>query len=157
MLVTPAIRKAVSLIERMARLGGLGRADRIAVTGPGAVDGVGALCRLGFDEAVCLSGAGCGCVHAGAPAEGLLIPDRLSDWALAERLDAAAGWLAGEGVVVARLRDVDQDLVLQARLERAGVELRSTVFDMSRGVIVAHRVRRRPVRGRAAVPQARAA
>ena len=128
--------------ERMARLGSLRSAERIALLGPGGADALCSLCRLGFEEAVCLGDGDGPCCHGDAPVSALLVPDRLTDLLLTERLHSGLRWLGATGAVILRLRDVDQDRVVQSALEQTGFTVRSTVFDLSRGALVAHRVTR---------------
>ena len=127
-----------TLTDRMVALARARTTDTISVVGPHALDMAVDLCRRGFEQVTCGCAAGLPCAgeHSGV----LFVDGPLPDDRLANRLGAAASLLAEQGVLVMRLSDIDQDLKVMQVLERSGLELLSTVYDLSCETLVAHRL-----------------
>ena len=136
----PALSASPTLTDRMVALAGARTTDTVAVAGPRALDVVIDLCRRGFEQVTCGCAAGLPC--AGEHSSVLFVDGPLADDQLAGGLGAAASLLADRAVLVMRLSHIDQDLRVVGVLERSGLELLSTVYDLSCETLVAHRLLR---------------
>ncbi len=72
----------------------------------------------------------------------LILAGRLPAPALAQKLRQTLSLVRTGGVVVAQLEDLDDDVQIEATLKEQLCEVRSTVFDLSHEVLVAHRIAR---------------
>ncbi len=126
--------------ERMLRLAGAGPQSAVCVAGRGAVDLLVKLCRDGFARVECLRQATCAC--ADGSADVLVIPGGLATESLVSVLLRTARVLRDGGVLVLRLDEIDDDCAVQAALAGLNWRADSAVYDLSAGVLVAHRVRR---------------
>ena len=127
------------------RMINLSRADRQAVVsifGPQSLELASLLCRRDFSHVQCAIDMTSNV--ANDPSDVLILSGELSGPELARRLHDILHWLGREGVIVARLKDLDDDLAVEAALRTEPCEVASTVFDLSHEVLVAHRITRTP-------------
>lgn len=127
-----------TLTDRMVALARVKVTDPISVVGSGALEMVVDLCRSGFEQVTC------GCAwrlpRDGEHSDVLFVNGPSADDDLARRLGDASSLLGRQGVLVMPLADLDQNPKVVQALERSGLEVLSTVYDLSRETLVAHRV-----------------
>ena len=136
------------LLDRMITLSRADRGNVVSILGPESLEIVSILCRRDFSRVQCATYMTSNA--ANDPSDVLILSGRLSGAELAERLHHTLGLLRNGGVIVAHLKDLDDDRALEAALEAETCEVESTVFDLSHEVLVAHRVSRAPALRRAA-------
>ncbi|CAN5219993.1 hypothetical protein BH09PSE2_BH09PSE2_19090 [soil metagenome] len=137
----PLFRDAQSEASHIVTLSRAQPHDAVVVAGPRSLNTMVELCRRGFEHVTCACGAES--AHADEAAAVVLIGGPVADALLTVLAHTAAALLAEEGAVVVRLAHIDQDRHLESALNDADLEIRSTVFDVSGGVLVNHRVVRR--------------
>ena len=125
--------------ERLLRLARARREAAVCTAGRGNVELMIRLCREGYAKVECLRQATCGCADGGVDL--LLIPGGTVAESVTSILSRTVRVLREGGVVALKLDDVDDDCAVQAALAGLGLEVASTVFDLSDGVLVAHTVR----------------
>jgi len=98
------------------------------------------LCREGYSRVECLRQATCTCADEGADV--LIIPGATASESLVSVLLRTASVVREGGVVALKLDDIDDDCAVKAALRSLGLEVATTVFDLSNEILVAHKVRR---------------
>lgn len=137
-----------SLAGRMVVLARAQADEAVCAMGARALDMVVDLCRSGFEHVICGCASGQRC--AGEHSRVLLIDGPVPEAELASRLRAATPLVMEAATIVLCLSDVDQDARVVQLLAQAGLDVASTVYDLSHEVIVAHRVLRAEARSLAA-------
>ena len=125
-------------VRRMVSCAAARTADTVAVVGPQALDYVLALCRSGFERAVCVSAQSPRA--CGEPIDHLFVTGPMTDDQLALVVSSIGRRVHADGVIVAALRDVDQDGIVCRALGELGLAAASPVLEGSGGLMAAHRL-----------------
>ena len=111
--------------------------DRIAVVGPQSLDYLVALCRLGFEAAVCISGEDArSCVE---PVDHLFVTGVMKEDRLLRVVSSTLRRLKDDGTIVASLRDVSQNQIISTALAEIGFANSTPVFESAGLLLVSHR------------------
>ena len=114
-----------------------GVTDRIAVVGAQSLDYLVALCRLGFEAAVCISGEhACACSE---PVDHLFVTGVMKEDRVALVVSSIARRLNDNGTIVASLRNAGQDQIISMALDDIGFANSRPVFDSTGLLLVSHR------------------
>ena len=113
-------------------------ADTIAVVGPQGLDYLLALCRSGFERAVCVSAQSPRA--CGEPIDHLFVTGPMSDDQLALVVASIGRRVRSDGTVVATLRDAGQDTIICKALDALGLVAASPVLESSGSVVASHRL-----------------
>jgi hypothetical protein len=121
----------------------LANADRrgsVSVAGPDSLAAMISLCRDGFDHVECARQATS--PSADEASDLLLVAGEMSTEALSALLRRTSRLLRDGGVLVVQLRLPRDDETVRAALHAAGMDIASTLFDLSAGCLVSHTVAR---------------
>ena len=128
--------------RRLVKLSRANAHDLVSVAGPSALDLLSLLCRDNFERVQCARQATCGAANDASDV--LIVVGPLSASSLSEQLQRTLRLLRDGGVLAVQLAHLDDDVALQHWIEAHGLEIASTVFDLSHEILVAHALVRRP-------------
>ena len=112
-------------------------ADLIAVSGPGGLDLLGALFRMGFEQVVCLPAA---VPSFREPFGAILLAGHRDFEAVARTLRTLVPHLRDGGVLACELPTFEDDCRVETCVASLGSSINSTVFDLRNRVLVRHTV-----------------
>ena len=127
-------------VRRMVSCAAASTADTIAVVGPQSLDCLLALCRSGFERAVCVSAQSPRA--CGEPIDHLFVTGPMTDDQLALVVSSIGRRIRPGGAIVATLRDAGQDLVICKALGELGLVVASSAPESSGRVVASHRLSR---------------
>jgi hypothetical protein len=128
------------IVRKSVILAKAGKAQHISVAGPDSLAALVALCRAGFDHVECARQATCAC--ADEASDVLLILGSHSPDELAGVLARTSRLLRDGGVLVVQMDGPGDAAAIRRALERSGMRVGSTVFDLAPGRLVSHTVER---------------
>jgi hypothetical protein len=119
----------------------------ISVAGPDSLAAMVSLCRDGFDHVECVRQATCRCADGASDA--LLIVGLMSTYELSSVLQRTCRLLRDGGTLVVQLQKPKDDVIVRSALNGLGIEITSTVVDVSAGSLATHGIERRTALERA--------
>jgi hypothetical protein len=128
------------IVEKSISLSRADRGGSVSVAGPDSLAAMISLCRDGFDHVECARQATSAC--ADETSDVLLVTGMMSPEALSGVLNRTCRLLRDGGVLVVQLQYPRDDDAVRAALNAAGMNVASTLFDLSAGCLVSHTVER---------------
>jgi hypothetical protein len=128
------------IVQKSVFLANADRRGAVSVAGPDSLAAMISLCRDGFDQVECARQATCVC--ADGASDVLLIAGLMSAEELDGVLRRTCRLLRDGGALVVQLRRPKDDAVVRAALGAMGLQIASTLIDVSAGCLVSHTVER---------------
>lgn len=134
------------IVDKSITLANADKTQRIGVAGPDGLAAMTALCRKGFDHVEYVIRATCHC--ADEASDVLLIAGLMQPEDLRALIIGACHLLNDGGALVVQLGSCGEDALVRAALVAAGMNVTSSVFELSAGCLVTHTVERTAVQQR---------
>ncbi len=128
------------IVEKSITLANADKTQRIGVAGPDGLAAMTALCRKGFDHVEYVRRATCHC--ADEAGDVLLIAGLMPAEDLMALVIGACHLLNDGGALVVQLRSPADDVVVRTALAAAGMDVTSSVFELSAGCLATYRIQR---------------
>lgn len=128
------------IVDKSITLANADKTQRIGVAGPDGLAAMTALCRKGFDHVEYVRRATCHC--ADEASDVLLIAGLMQPEDLRALIIGACHLLNDGAALVVQLRSRGEDALVRAALTAAGMNVTSSVFELSAGCLVTHTVER---------------
>ena len=128
------------IVDKSITLANADKTQRIGVAGPDGLAAMTALCRKGFDHVEYVRRATCHCADEASDlllVAGLMRPEDLSALII-----GACPLLNDGAALVVQLRSPGDDVLVRMALAAAGMDITSSVFELSAGCLATYRIQR---------------